>query len=172
MAEVWRVVHVHLGTPHALKVLHQTTSEIRARLMEEGRIQARLQHPNLVRVTDVVELPSGIGLVMDLVEGPSLRALMDRERLPLEQALALGADIINGVAYAHTAGLIHRDLKPDNILLVPRGEDWLPRVADFGLAKALNLEGPTRTRTGMAMGAPVIDSAMGRLDDRSRRDTR
>jgi predicted ATPase/serine/threonine protein kinase len=161
MATVWRVRHIALGTAHALKVLHNTAPEIRERLLEEGRIQARLQHPNIVRVTDVVALPGGVGLVMDLVEGPSLRALLSRERLPLEAAVSLGAAILDGVAFAHAQGLAHRDLKPENILLADAGGRYLPsrcsfvpRVADFGLAKVLARGGLARTRAGLAMGTP------------------
>jgi predicted ATPase/serine/threonine protein kinase/Tfp pilus assembly protein PilF len=164
MAAVWQVRHLRLNTLHALKVLHYTgppagAPELRARLLEEGRVQARLAHPNIVRVTDVVELPEGAGLIMDLVEGPSLRAHLDSAgRLPLEEALVLGAGILDGVACAHTAGLIHRDIKPANILLEPAGPGWRPRVADFGLARAASGRepgaGPARTRAGVAMGTP------------------
>jgi predicted ATPase len=154
MASVWRVRHVHLGSHHALKVLHISTAEMRERLLEEGRIQARLSHPNIVPVTDVVTLSGGVALVMPLVSGPSLRAYLGRGPVPLAQALALGAGIIDGVAHAHAAGLIHRDLKPENILLQQLGGEHLPRVADFGLARALGRAGPQRTRTRVGMGTP------------------
>jgi len=155
MADVWAVRHVHLGTSHALKVLHQTSPELRERLVEEGRLQARLTHPCIVRVTDVVVLLGGLGLIMDRIDGPSLRALLDRGRLPLAQAVALGAAMLAGVAHAHSQGFIHRDLKPDNILMEPTGDGgWQPRITDFGLAKARTPDGPTRTRTGVGMGTP------------------
>ena len=157
MADVWRVRHLEQGTEHALKVLHQTSAEMKARLLEEGRIQSRLRHPNLLRVTELVPVPGGTGLVMALVRGPTLRELLSRERLELEQALSLGQGILAGVAHAHSQGLIHRDLKPDNVLLEPldgptRG--WTPRVGDFGLARALHSTDERRTRTGLAMGTP------------------
>ena len=154
MAHVWRVRHESLGTEHALKVLHQTAPEMRARLLDEGRIQARLRHPNLLRVTALVPVSGGTGLVMDLVRGPSLRDLLHSQRMPREQAIALGRGILAGVAYAHSRGLIHRDLKPDNILLEPTDDGLLPRVTDFGLAKALGEAGAGRTRAGIAMGTP------------------
>ncbi len=153
MASVWRVRHLHLGSAHALKVLHTTHPEIRARLLEEGRIQARLKHPNVVRVTDLVSLPAGVGLILDLVEGPDLRAWLDTGRPPLPLALEIAAGLLDGVAYAHDAGLIHRDLKPDNVLLEQGPEGLIPRVADFGLALAL-AAGERHTRTGIAMGTP------------------
>ena len=154
MASVWRVRHVQLGSEHALKLLHVSTPELRERLLDEGRIQARLTHPNIVPVTDLVSLSGGIGLVMPLVAGPTLRERLDQGRVPLEAALELGAAVLDGVAHAHASGLVHRDLKPENILLQPAGGRFVPRVADFGLAKALHSQGPGRTRTRMGMGTP------------------
>jgi DNA-binding response OmpR family regulator len=154
LASVWRVQHLQLEAPFALKILQVSTDDLRRRLLEEGRIQSRLAHPNLVRVTDTVSLPWGVGLVMELVEGPDLRTLLDRQRLPPGQALALGAGVLDGVAYAHRKGLIHRDLKPANVLLQPLDGGYVPRVVDFGLAKALRQGGGGLTRTGMGMGTP------------------
>ena len=154
MASVWRVRHVQLGSKHALKLLHVTTPELRARLMDEGRIQARLTHSNIVSVTDVVTLATGIGLVMPLVSGPTLRQHLEQGGMSLEEALILGAAVLDGVAHAHAAGLIHRDLKPENILLQPEGGRFIPRVADFGLAKALSSSAPGRTRAQIGMGTP------------------
>ncbi len=155
MAEVWRVRHLRLGSRHALKVLHNTAPELAERLAAEGRIQAGLSHPNIVRVTDVVQLGSALGLVMEWVEGPSLRALLSGGPPPLDAALRMGGRILDGVAQAHDQGLIHRDLKPENVLLQPlSGGEWLPRVADFGLARAVERGGPGRTRAGLAMGTP------------------
>jgi len=154
MASVWRVRHAQLGTPHALKLLYVDTPKLRERLLDEGRIQAMLSHPNVVKVTDVVSVPTGVGLVMDWVQGPTLRALIKRGLLPLETSLPLCAAVLDGVAHAHAAGLIHRDLKPENILLEPDGDSYVPRVADFGLAKALNRVGPGRTRSQIGMGTP------------------
>jgi serine/threonine protein kinase len=154
MASVWRVRHRQLQTLHALKVLDHASPDIEARLLAEGRIQARLSHPNLVRVTDLVVMDGTVGLVMDLVEGPDLRALLDMGRLPLDVALGLGGAVLEGVAYAHRAGLIHRDLKPGNILLEQRDGITVPRVTDFGLARALAPDAGARTRAGTAMGTP------------------
>ncbi|MCB9779707.1 MAG: serine/threonine protein kinase [Alphaproteobacteria bacterium] len=164
-AEVLRARHVRLGSVHAVKVLHDTTREQRERLLEEGRIQARLVHPNIVRVTDVIDLgaPAGSGgdiaLVMDFIEGDSLARWISRTGRPsLAEARRLGEAVLAGVATAHGQGLVHRDLKPHNVLMEPGGIDGpVPRVADFGLAKALAPKpgDVSHTRAGIGMGTPA-----------------
>jgi serine/threonine protein kinase len=154
MASVWYVRHLQLKTSHALKVLHQTAPDIRARLLEEGRIQARLKHPRIVRVTDVVALPAGIGLVMDFVSGPSLNQLLAHGPFQLSQAVAIGTGVLEGVAYAHAAGLVHRDLKPSNVLLEKGPGGFEAKVVDFGLAKALSRAAPGMTLAQSTMGTP------------------
>lgn len=152
-ATVYAARHAQLGSHHAVKVLHgEMDDEIRGRMLSEGKIQARLTHVNVVRVTDVVALDDGVALVMDRVEGVSLRALLDHGRLSLSSALALAEGILAGVSAAHAAGLIHRDLKPDNVLI---DADGTPKISDFGLARAEdpNLRG-AHTRQGVGMGTP------------------
>src|SRR5687768_13992650 len=85
MAAVFRVRHVQLGTVHALKVLTVTNRQIRDRLIQEGRLQAALQHPNVVSVTDTIDLGGTPGLVMEYVDGPTLDDLLRQHRLTLEQ---------------------------------------------------------------------------------------
>ncbi len=157
MAVVYRARHNQLGTLHAIKVLLMPAQAVRERLLQEGRVQATLRHPNIVTVTDVIEVGGSPGLVMELVEGPSLDALLAEVRLTVEQADELARGILAGVAEAHRYGLIHRDLKPANVLLQARDHGFVPKVMDFGLAKILTTgEGPvgTQTRSGMAMGTP------------------
>ena len=139
MAVVYRARHTELGSMHAIKVLMGTSRQVRERLATEGRIQARIRSRNIVTVTDVIDVNGAPGLVMELVEGPSLDQLLERtRRLPLGQVDDLVRGILNGVAAAHRAGLIHRDLKPGNILLSPTAEGMVPKIADFGLAKVLD----------------------------------
>ncbi len=152
-ATVYAARHVSLGSAHAIKVLPAGVDEdAQKRLIAEGRLQARLAHPNVVRVTDILELPDRLALVMDRVEGQSLRSLLDSGAPSLDVMLALAEGILSGASAAHTAGLIHRDLKPENVLV---GPDGVPKITDFGLARA---EDPTLrgavTRAGVGMGTP------------------
>ena len=157
MAVVYRVRHSQLGTPHALKVLSMTSRSIRERLLQEGRVQAALRHPNIVAVTDVVEVDGQPGLVMEFIDGPALDTLIESHPLTLEQADHLAQGILAGVQAAHEAGLIHRDLKPGNIMLARVGDSLVPKVMDFGLAKIVTGnkdDSGHNTRTGSTMGTP------------------
>ncbi len=159
MAAVYRVRHRTLGTEHALKVLTSVGVAARERLLLEGRAQARLRHPNLVAVTDVLNVNGAPGLLMEYVPAPTLQMLLLRGALPLPEALRLFRAMVAGVRHAHAAGFVHRDLKPSNVLLSRDDEGrWVPRVADFGIAKSLDdppeSRGAGLTRTGMAMGTP------------------
>ncbi len=157
MASVYRVRHSQLGSMHALKILKLRGEGIRRRLLREGRVQAMLNHPNLVSVTDVVEVDGSPALVMEYIDGPSLDDFLGRYRLTLPQANELAVGILRGVSEAHKHGLVHRDLKPGNILLQPVDDDLIPKVADFGLAKVLaEAFGPSggSTRSGTTMGTP------------------
>jgi serine/threonine-protein kinase len=155
MAIVYRVRHEQLGSEHALKVLTVTSKSIRARLLQEGRVQATLRHENIVSVTDVVTIGDAPGLVMELVKGPTLEDLLSHKKLLLDQVDLLAQGILRGVAAAHRQDLIHRDLKPSNILLELGHGRIVPKVADFGLAKVLDAGGGmSQTRSGVAMGTP------------------
>lgn len=154
MATVYRVRHTTLDSHHALKVLKLASTTIRERLIQEGRVQAKLQHPNLVPVTDVIDVDGAPGLVMQFIDGPSLEQLLKSRRLSIGQADELAVGIIRGVMEAHKIGFVHRDLKPGNILLQMVSGTLMPRVADFGLGKLLDSGEVSATRTGIAMGTP------------------
>jgi serine/threonine protein kinase len=155
MAIVYRVRHQQLGSEHALKLLMVNSKSIQARLLQEGRVQATLRHANIVSVTDVVSIGRSMGLVMELVKGPTLEDLLAQGSLLQAQFDMLAQGILEGVAAAHRSGLIHRDLKPANILLELGHGRITPKVTDFGLAKVLGNEGGTsQTRSGVAMGTP------------------
>ena len=140
-ASVFEGVHVSLGKPVAIKLLHEhlaDDTQVRARFLREGRVAARVRHPNIVDALDVGEEGDVPYLVMELLVGGDLRALLAEERvLPVERALALLLPIAAGLAHAHEAGVIHRDLKPGNIFLARgRRGDVTPKLVDFGLSKA------------------------------------
>ncbi len=157
MAAVYRVRHTQLEVDRALKVVTVGHPGLRQRLLLEGRVQASLSHPNLVGVTDVLEVGGQPGLLMEYVAGPTLQQWLASYTPSLEEALSLFRDIASGVGYAHASDLIHRDLKPANVLLLRRGNELVGKVADFGLAKVLvdELGEPGATRTGMGMGTPA-----------------
>ncbi len=156
MAVVYRVRHNALGSLHALKVLTLHGASIQDRLVQEGRVQAGLRHPNIVAVTDVLDVDGSPGLVMELVQGPSLEDWLLHNKPDLVTAEALFRGVLAGVRRAHRLDLVHRDLKPGNVLLEVTEEGMIPKVADFGLAKLLETQGGlSRTRTGIAMGTPA-----------------
>jgi serine/threonine-protein kinase len=160
MAAVYLVRHLGLHSEHALKVLNPEFAldpDLRSRFVAEGRIQAKLSHPNIVHVTEIVTNPVA-GLVMDYVEGPSLDEHLRRlGRAPsLDEVLSLMLPVLDAVQAAHQFGVVHRDLKPENILvgLDPHGKVW-PRVTDFGIAKVAGEQvgAPSRrTQAGTRMG--------------------
>ncbi len=162
MGSVYKVRHLSLDTLHALKVLMVIQPNLLARIMLEGRIQARLHHPNVVPVTDVLDVGGFPGLLMRYVDGPSLHQLLVEERLNIPQAASLFRGVVAAVGAAHEVGLVHRDLKPANVLLARERTGFRPMVADFGLVKVLSdggewtadVKGQRITRTGMGLGTP------------------
>jgi serine/threonine-protein kinase len=160
MATVYRVRHATLGTVHALKILHVEGDGLRKRLVREGQLQATLRHPNIVAVSDVIDVAGTPALLMEYIEGPTLRALLAARKLAVDDALALFRGITSAVAHAHRAGLIHRDLKPENVLLATEHGRLVPKVTDFGIVKALTAADANsmRTRTGTALGTPAFMS--------------
>jgi serine/threonine-protein kinase len=175
---VYRGRHVKLHRGVAIKVLHEDFAShptMLARFRREAEAAARLRHPNVSGVLDVGETADGHPLmVMDLVDGVSLRAIMDGAELAggvddAADTLALGLgrpriinfvrQILAGLDHAHAAGLVHRDLKPDNVI-VERDHHGgeVPRIVDFGIAVFLTDDGGTTgrlTETGALVGTPL-----------------
>ncbi|MER3398637.1 MAG: serine/threonine-protein kinase [Chloroflexota bacterium] len=150
MAEVYLAHDELLDRPVAVKVLRQALAQdrvLRERFVREAQAAARLDHPHIVGVYDLGEWGGRPFLVMEWVEGPTLASLI-RERGPLPTPLAceLGAQIASALAYAHARGLIHRDVKPHNILLKAEGGRWKAKLGDFGLAKVLSATSLTLTQ--------------------------
>ena len=155
LATVYRVRHMTLSTVHALKVIKVVHRESRDRLIREGQVQAQLSHPNIVGVTDVLEVRGSPGTLMEWVRGVDLEEYLQVHRISLDDALTLFRGVVAGVGHAHAKGLVHRDLKPANVLLALGEGQVVPKVSDFGLVKALGGdESLGSTRTGMTMGTP------------------
>jgi serine/threonine-protein kinase len=151
MAVVYLAHDTELGRPVALKVLADTLAddpEIRQRFVREARLAARLSHPHVVRVYDAGEQDGRPFIVMECVAGESLAELLRREGgLDPDRVAALGIQACAGLDVAHRAGLVHRDVKPANLLLT---DDGVLKVADFGIAHAI---GGTRvTAVGTVLG--------------------
>jgi serine/threonine protein kinase len=155
MAVVYRVRHTRLQSEHALKLLTVSSASIRKRLEQEGQVQATLRHPNIVAVTDLVSVNGQPGLVMEMVRGQSLAEFLQNHEPSQAQLDELVTGMLRGVAAAHDQDLIHRDLKPANILLAVTSHGLIPKVADFGLAKALMSADNSQTRSGATMGTPA-----------------
>ena len=121
----------------------------RERFQREARAAGRLAHPNIVTIHDVGEDQGRAFLVMEFVEGQTLdRILRTRRLLPLEEVLTIGEQIASGLEYAHRHGIIHRDVKPANILLTREG---VVKVTDFGIAR---ITGSETTQSGQTLGTP------------------
>lgn len=152
-ARVYRVEHARLGTTCALKVLTQVSPGMRQRLLLEGTVQAKLVHPNIVRVLDVLEIGDAPALLMEFVDGPSLADVLEKRQVSVEAVDQLARYVLQAIQFAHGHDLVHRDLKPENILLARAGNHIVPKVGDFGLVKVLGGQ-MNHTRTGTTMGTP------------------
>jgi tetratricopeptide (TPR) repeat protein len=148
MASVWLAHDVRLDRPVAIKVLSETLAadeEFVERFRREARVAAQLSHPNLVHLYDFGTEDERPFLVSEWIDGPDLHELR-RSATPID-AEALAADLLSALDYIHRAGIVHRDVKPSNVLV---GRDGRARLTDFGIAQP---EDATRlTETGMVMG--------------------
>jgi tRNA A-37 threonylcarbamoyl transferase component Bud32 len=143
--EVYRADDLKLGQTVAVKILPESfrTDERRlARLISEVRIARRVSHPNVCRVYDIVEADGQTFLTMEWIDGESLASLLHRKgRLPKDTAIGIARQISVGLAAAHDEGVLHRDLKPGNVMIDERG---VVRITDFGLATtAVSVRGAT-----------------------------
>ena len=157
MATVFLAHDLKHDRPVALKVLHPelAASLGTERFQREIRLAARLQHPHILTVLDSGETGGRLWFTMPFVEGESLRDRLRRERqLPVDSAVRIATEAARGLEYAHQHGIVHRDVKPENILLTADGSTL---VADFGIARALGGEDGL-TQTGMAVGTPAYMS--------------
>lgn len=149
-----------LDRPVAVKILnpHHSGTDIGARFRREGRTAASLSHPNVVQVYDAgedeLEGHEVSYIVMEYVPGGDLKALIDEKgSLPSDELAGLGSEVASGLAHAHEKGVIHRDIKPHNILIDAYGR---PKLTDFGIARAL--DATQATRTGSYLGTALYSS--------------
>jgi serine/threonine protein kinase len=158
MGVVWLATDLRLERPVAVKevtfALHLSDEErrvLRERTLREARTAARLDHPSVTSVYDVVEEDGRPWLVMELIESCSLQQVVDGQGpLPWPAVARIGLDVLAGLTAAHEAGVVHRDVKPANVLIAPDGRACL---TDFGIATATG--DPTITTTGAIIGSPA-----------------
>jgi len=179
MGEVYRALDTRLGRMVALKVLPDALAadaERLARFEREARAASALNHPNIITIHDIGSLGSTPFIIMELVEGKTLRELLAGGLIPVRETVAMAAQMAAGLGRMHEAGIIHRDLKPENVMVNAEG---LVKLMDFGLAKLVldassaNSELPTLTQTelteaGNLLGTPAYmspEQARGKVVD-------
>jgi serine/threonine protein kinase len=166
MGKVYEVRHLRLGKRFAMKVIHRELTQVPefvARFEREALSMSHLQHANCVSVTDFGHSASGeLYLVMEFLEGASLADMLDKP-LPVGTALEIARQILLGLQHAHQAGIVHRDVKPDNVMRIESTDgSWQIKVVDFGIAKTSVVGDSTSgrssseplTKAGVVFGTP------------------
>ena len=178
MGHVYLAEHVLMGRKVAVKVMHPAMArspDAITRFHREAANASRINHPNVAAIYDFGDADGTLYLVMELIEGETLTALLNRlGPLPLVRAAGILEQAAGALAAAHHLGIVHRDLKPDNIMIARQidGRDWV-KVVDFGIAKSTAAERGSQTVTtvGVSIGTPEFMSpeqlAGERLDGRS-----
>ncbi|MFM2416518.1 MAG: serine/threonine protein kinase [Pseudomonadota bacterium] len=158
MGLVYRGERLQLGRPVAIKFLHSPfarSAKFVGRFEREARAMSRLSHPHCVSVIDF-GLHDAPYIVMDFVTGSTLREVLDREALSVTRALSVARQMLLGLAHAHEEGIVHRDVKPGNVMLATvTGMEDQVRIFDFGLAKLHDSDGEQDTTTASVVGTPA-----------------
>ena len=162
MGRVYRGEHTGIGRAVAIKVLHADlgrNKEAAQRFQREALASGRLDHPNIVGVSDFGTIEHvGLYLVMESLEGEPLGDRLARERtIHWLEAIEIARYVLTGLRHAHDRGVVHRDIKPDNIFLARKDGDQIIKILDFGIAKlyAGSTEDPAMTRAGLTVGTPA-----------------
>src|SRR5262249_46147764 len=138
MSVVYRARHHVTGQDVAIKILPPELAihaDLKARFVEEARVLARLEHPNIVALNNFVESGGRLCLIMQYVAGVTFEHIIEeRQRVEPVEALRVGIEVLRALEYAHGQSVVHRDIKPSNILVRP---DGAVKVTDFGIAKIL-----------------------------------
>ena len=158
MGVVWLAEDQMIGRKVAVKELHlpdgvpaEERSVVEQRVLREARTAGRLNDPGIVTVYDVVQENGGTFIVMELLEAPTLSDVVrEHGALPADQVLMLGMQLLSALEAAHAAGVVHRDVKPANIMLLRNGH---VKLTDFGIAQAM--DDPRLTTTGILIGSPT-----------------
>jgi eukaryotic-like serine/threonine-protein kinase len=152
MGVVYEATDPQIGRAIALKTvrldaLSINAEELAQRFKNEARAAGRLNHPNIVTIYDAGEEDGVLYIAMELLEGHTLHALLAERRLPVERAIDIGRQICAGLQFAHGKGIIHRDIKPGNVIVASQG---FVKITDFGIARS----GESMTLTGQVLGTP------------------
>ena len=161
MGEVYSATQNSLGRQIAIKVLASASAldpERLRRFEQEGRAASALNHPNIISIYDVGRDGATSYIAMELVDGKTLRALLEAGPLGIKKALQIATQIADGLAKAHAAGIVHRDLKPENVMV---SRDGFVKILDFGLAKLLpSLDSSDSSSETMTVAAPATHPGM------------
>ncbi len=168
MGEVWRAEDTKLLRQVAIKILPEQLAkdeEWKERFLREARTVAQLNHPNIAGIYSIDQQGDTLFIAMELIEGESLATVMSRGPMIPADAVRVAVHVCDGLSEAHAKGIVHRDIKPDNIILSPR----YVKVLDFGIAKQIGgTADPGLTQGGMVMGTPHYmspEQALGRTVD-------
>src|ERR1700735_5832571 len=163
MGEVYQARDPRLGRIVAIKILPaelSADSDSLLRFEREARSASALNHPNIVTIYDLGKDGSTHYIAMELIEGKTLRELLDAGTLPIRRAIEIAAQVAEGLAKAHEAGIAHRDLKPENLMVSP---DGFVKILDFGLAKLASPSGElsgTHTTSGLQTQPGVVQGTL------------
>jgi len=158
---VYEAHHKYTHQRVAVKVMHQqlvTDDNAVARFLREAKSVAKIGHPAIVEVLDAGETQDKLAyLCLELLHGRSLGKILSEKKLPYAEVIAIGLDVLSGLAAAHSVGIVHRDMKPDNVFVLddPTGDSRI-KILDFGVAKNLQSTGASGvlTKPGATIGTP------------------
>jgi len=158
MASVYEAEHAMLGTKVAIKVLNpilSANSQIKERFLNEAKVMASLDHPNITKVIDFYDQPGQLSFVMEFLNGMDLSDVIKKKgNFTEKELLNFLSQSLAALQYAHSKGIVHRDIKPSNIFVLPDGRI---KILDFGIAKLFG-EGNEMTQTGTQIGTPIYMS--------------